>query len=107
MGPPVAGPNDSRYSDVWRLAACVNAYHRHLPGADWDHPLRDDALAAHLHHYTTQQLLDALDAFFLGVRGDHLAYGLTRRLEPQLRVVLSEVVRRVRGADPPAFALPA
>lgn len=80
-GPAVAasGPDDSRYADVWRLAACVNAYHRHPSGSAWDHPLRDDALVAHLHRYTTQQLLDAL---FLGVRGKHFSYGLIRRREP-------------------------
>jgi hypothetical protein len=101
-GPAVVGPDDSRYADVWRLAACVNAYHRHLPGSDWEHPLRDDALEAHLDRYTTQQLLDA---FFLGVRGEHFNFGFTRRLEPQLRVILGEVVRRMHAPDPPAFAL--
>ncbi len=85
------------------MAAYVNAYHRHPPGAEWDHPLRDDALVTHLHRYTTQQLLDA---FFLGVRGEHFSYGFTRRLEPRLRAVLGEVVHRVRAADPPVFVLP-
>ena len=105
-GPAVAasGPDDSRYADVWRLAAGVNAYHRHPPGSEWDHPLRDDALGAHLPRYTTQHLLDA---FFLGVRGEHFNYGFTRRLEPQLRVIVGEVVRRVRATDPPVFVLPA
>ena len=53
----------------------------------------------------TQQLLDA---FFLGVRGEHFSDGLIRRREPQLRVLVGEVVRRVRAADPPVFvfALP-
>jgi hypothetical protein len=102
-GPAITGPDDSRYADVWRLAAYVNAYHRHPPKSEWDHPLRDDALVAQLHRSTTQQLLDA---FFLGVRGEHFNYGFTRRLEPQLRMILGEVVRRVRTADPPDFALP-
>jgi hypothetical protein len=101
-GPAVTGPDDSRYADVWRLAAYVNAYHRHLPGSQWDHPLRDEALVAHLPRYTTQQLLDA---FFLGVRGEHFHDGLIRRQEPQPRVLVGEVVRRVRSGDPPVFVL--
>lgn len=102
-GPAVTGPDDSRYTDVWRVAACINAYYRHPPGSDWDNPLRDDALVAHLHRYTTQQLLDG---FFLGVRANHFNSGLTRRLEPQPRADLREVVRRVRGLDPPMFSVP-
>jgi hypothetical protein len=103
-GPPASGPDDSRYADVWRVAAYVNAYHRHPPGSDWRHPLRDDTLMANLPRYTTQQLLDG---FFMGVRGEHFSYGLTRSLEPRLRVVIGEVVRRVCAADPPVFVLQA
>ena len=101
--PAVTGPDDSRHADVWRLTACVNAHHRHPPGEDWKHPLRDDALGTSPHRYSTQQLLDA---FFLSVRGEHFSYGFTRRLDPRLRVALGEVVRRVHAADPPIFVLP-
>jgi hypothetical protein len=90
----------NRHADFNQLALQVTAYHRHLPGSAWSNPLRDEDLRQTFASYSTQDLLDAV---FLAARGDRFNYGLICRLEPQLRLILQEVVRRVQSEDPPHF----
>lgn len=94
----------TRYADFNRLALQVTAYKRHRPGVSWgvswSNPVRDEDLDQALERYSTQDLLDAL---FFATRGDRFNYGLICRLEPRLRLILQEVVRRVQSEEPPQF----
>lgn len=90
----------NRHADFNKLALQVTAYTRHPPGVAWHNPIRDESSDQTYASYSTQDLLDAL---FLAARGDRFNYGLICRLEPRLRLMLQEVVRRVQSEEPPQF----
>ncbi len=94
----------NRYADFTRLALQVTAYTRHPPASAWRNPLKDDDLSRTFASYSTQDLLDGL---FFAARGDHFCYGFIRSQEPQLRLIVQEVVRRVLSEDPPHFEVKA
>ena len=96
------GHPDNQRPNFNRLALQVNGYHRHPFGQSWRSPVRDDDLSRTCASYSTQ---DPLDALFHAARADRFNYGLVCRLEPQLRLILQEVVRRVQSEDPPQFEL--
>jgi hypothetical protein len=91
---------NDRYQDVYRLATCVNRYHRYPPGSPWRNPIQDPHLAEHLEHYTTHELLDGV---FWGVRSEQFNEGLTAGVESSLRLAVREVVRRIHSDTPPTF----
>ncbi len=93
-------------SEFLTLAYCVNgAYERH--GGDmgeawkWANPLIERFKeGSSCTAYSTQDLLDLV---FLYARGEHFSDGLIRSVEPILREMVQEVVRRVRSPQPPVF----
>lgn len=89
-----------RYNDAYRLAAVVNAYNRHP--VDWGGTFFNGLKAegSSLAHYSTQELLDA---FFMVVRQERFNDGLVASLEPHLRQIVTEVVRRIHSTTPPVF----
>ena len=97
----------NRHADFMQLANQVLAYNRHPFGrafrrTAWRNPLHDDDLIRTRESYSTQDLVDAL---FLAATADRFNYGLICRLEPRLRLMVQEVVRRVQSEDPPQFEL--
>ena len=92
----------TRYDDFNRLALQVNAYARHPARTAWHHPLQDKNFEQIYTSYSTQDLLDTL---FLATRRNRYVDGLIHVNEPQLRLILQEIVRRVQSADPPQFVV--
>ena len=113
-GPPtyvfghyVDDPNQpDQFDEFLKLARCVDgAYKRHGGDMgeawDWANPVIEHVRAGDsCAEYTTQDLLDIL---FLCLRGDRFSDGLIRSVEPLLRRMLQEVVRRVHSPTPPVF----
>ncbi|SRR5258708_1882217 len=99
-GHPENGP--TRQRDYYRVANCVNGYHRHPLGSHWKNPLIDEQFSERCSTYTTQELLDGI--FWLS-RAEHFSYGVIRANEAHLRQALQEVVHRVHSATPPTFLL--
>lgn len=98
LGPNERGPNQT--VQFCRLAACVNA-HKRGRTYTWAYSLLDrvDAGAAY-EEYSTQELLDVL---FVACRTDRFRSGTLKAEEPRLRLLLREIVRRVRSDSPPTF----
>ncbi|MGO8946921.1 MAG: hypothetical protein ACLQUY_04500 [Ktedonobacterales bacterium] len=93
-------PEDVLSVEPWSPRLASDRLQPASPGSAWRNALWDDDLCRTCASYSTQ---DPLDALFFAARGDRFNYGLTCRVEPQLRVMLQEVVRRVQSEDPPQF----
>ncbi|GAC1360338.1 MAG: hypothetical protein NVSMB38_44200 [Ktedonobacteraceae bacterium] len=107
LGKYIDDPNQPHQSDDFlELAHCVDgAYNRH--GGDmgtawnWANPIINSVQeGGSCTEYMTQDLLDIV---FLCSRGERFSDGLIRSMEPILREMMREVVRRVHSSPSPVF----
>jgi hypothetical protein len=89
-------------SEFIKLAHCVDgAYQRHEKAQEWARATSQKHQATGT--WQTVSTQDLLDILFLYARGERFTDGLIRSVEPALRAILQEVVKRVHTNNPPTF----
>ncbi|HEX3641618.1 MAG TPA: hypothetical protein VHV10_10030 [Ktedonobacteraceae bacterium] len=110
-GPPIYGLGSGYVDDptlpdqsgtFYDLAVSVNGYDRHGDGGvAWASPIEENIKTGGSYAEISTQ--DLLDIVFFYCRGERFCDGLIRSVEPLLRIMIQEVVQRVRSETPPTF----